>query len=177
VLLYRRVLYSAVIVFMPEVFSIQLGIIMLMSVFMLIAFLNVMPFIQSFENKKEAFNEVIILICCYHVSLMSDYVPSSASDLKEVAGLSMVLVISLTALGILCSILFDLACTIARWIRTKYTKRKFEKLKLKAVKNKALQMLISMNKIDEIEASVTKSLENDADYIKIPKLLEQKVEL
>lgn len=81
---------------------------------------------------------MIILIVCYHVALMSDFVPSSEVKFKESVGLSMVLVISITALTILCSILYDLALNFIKWLKKKYYRRQFKKDQIKAVKNKAL---------------------------------------
>jgi len=79
---------------------------------------------------------------------MSDFVPNTASDLKEASGLSMVLVISLTAMGILISIIYDIACNAYKWLKIKYYMRKFKIEQIKAVKNKALQLIINMSKID-----------------------------
>jgi hypothetical protein len=56
------------------------------------------PFRLVSDHRMELFDEFAILICAYHLILLSDFVPPINSDFKYFVSLSSIIFISLTVL-------------------------------------------------------------------------------
>jgi hypothetical protein len=137
IVLYRRTIYTIVIVLLSGFPAIQIGLIILISTLMMIAFINTRPFFLPHENALQGFNEIIVILSAYHLILISDFVPAQFSMFHEWAGNSMVLVIMLTTLGFLVNIFYDLAKMVIKKIRTRRQKKKFEEKRLELIKKTA----------------------------------------
>ena len=65
-----------------------------MSVFMIIAIQGNLPYLEKSDNITETIYEVVILIACYHMFLISDFVPSDNYEFREIVGISLVSFVS-----------------------------------------------------------------------------------
>ena len=91
-------------------------------------------------NVSECVNEVIITIVCYHLILLSDFVPQANQEMKIASGFSMISIISLTVLGFLMMIVYPIATGVFAGMSIAYRKYKFNKQKKKSIENKALEI-------------------------------------
>jgi hypothetical protein len=94
---YRRLLFSLLIVGLSDNVAIQIVIILLMSEMMAILVLNSRPLNTMSDNVSESINEMIIIAICYHLIIISDYVPLYEQGVKLVCSYSLISVVSLTA--------------------------------------------------------------------------------
>ena len=59
---------------------------MFMSVLMMITVLNSLPYQMNSENYLQCSNEVVLILCTYHLLVYSDFVPAYEKDLKNING-------------------------------------------------------------------------------------------
>ena len=64
-----------ILAFMEDFSGIQIMLLFMISIYMMIQILQLKPFKSELLNAMETFNEVVIIISCYHLVLMSDFVP------------------------------------------------------------------------------------------------------
>ncbi len=91
----RRLLFVFICIFMKEWPFLQIIILFYQCLLMLIYLGSVKPFIHSYMNNLEKFNEITILAVSYHLLVFSDYVESL--EIKFYCGYS---IIALTCFNI-----------------------------------------------------------------------------
>ena len=64
---------------------------------MAIVILNSLPLNLRSDNVSESMNEVVIILICYHLMVVTDFVPMYERQVKLVNGYSMISIICLTA--------------------------------------------------------------------------------
>jgi hypothetical protein len=77
------------------------------------------PFRLVFDHRMELFDEFAILICGYHVILLSDFVPSTNSDFKSYVSLSSIIFISIVVLIHIGFLVFSVIRKILLYLRRK----------------------------------------------------------
>lgn len=78
------------------------------------------PFSCSRKNREECINEVVVIICCYHLMLLSDFVPTYEVEFRKYVGFSMIIVTSLVALYFLFSIITSILLPPIKNLKKKY---------------------------------------------------------
>ena len=89
---------------------------------MIILILNTLPFSNNTTSFKEATNETIVLIICYHLIIVSDFVPEYKIKIKEYNGYSIITIIILTMLVYLAYIISPLFRIAFKYIQPYYLK-------------------------------------------------------
>lgn len=71
------------------------------------------PFADKKMNNIEMINETIVIVCMYHVILLSDMVPVEEKDFRDCVGFSLVLFITLVALFLIVQMLYPAGARIS----------------------------------------------------------------
>lgn len=72
---YRKLFFSAMIVLVSDLSSIQIQVIMQLSLLMIILITSFQPYTSGSSNIQDVKDEVIVMVVCYHLILISDFVP------------------------------------------------------------------------------------------------------
>ena len=90
---------------------------MFLSGAMMIITLNSNPYQNNITNLIESFNEFCILIVCYHLMVVSDFVPKQSIEEKIGSGYSMVIFVTFISVTYLFYILIPLFFAIIEKMR------------------------------------------------------------
>lgn len=123
---YRRLAYSFIMVFCYHIIAIQIGMVMMISVFMMIMILHYRPFVSRQENFSEASNECIIILVLYHMICLTDFVPVNHIQTRKIIGYSDIAVLLFTILYFILSIVIYFVGIMIGFLKKKCYKRKFE---------------------------------------------------
>ena len=104
----RRFFYIFLLVFMSWYPGPQIIIITLASIVLMIAILEFRPYSATEQNVQESFNEIVILVFCYHVILISDFVPLKYDSFRYGSSISMVVNLTLTVVVFLFNIILPI---------------------------------------------------------------------
>lgn len=124
---FRRFIYSFIIVFLEDYSSIQILLVWSMSMCAVIILIEKRPFAGKFFNREEMFNELVIIMSCYHLLLLSDYVPLYKNEFRTVVGKSFCCFLLLVLLYFIILILKPLVVIVIFGAYKFYKKKKFEK--------------------------------------------------
>jgi hypothetical protein len=80
----------------------------MMSVFMMIGALNSLPFAQRSVSRQEAFDEIVIIVTCYHIILMTDFVPIKNLEFREVVSYNLVAFLAIVIVVYISQIIIPL---------------------------------------------------------------------
>ena len=65
---------------------------------MMITVLSSKPFQSKLDNATESINEIVIITICYHLIIVSEFVPPYEGQVKKINEYIMIAIISLTAI-------------------------------------------------------------------------------
>lgn len=139
---------------MVDYSGIQLQVLLQFSVFMMIAVQLLQPYTSSKQNLQELQDEIVVLIVCYHVILLSDFVPLSNHPFRVVVGFSLILIVLITILIVLISIGRQIAMDLFGKANTAYLRWKFTRDKSREVSNLAKSMYSLVTSIQEMHRKV-----------------------
>ena len=89
---------------------------------MAIVILNSRPLNSLNDNLSEALNEMVIIIICYHLMVISDFVPFYERDLKQIFSYAMISVICVTTFVYILIIIVSTFMILFNTLKTKYEK-------------------------------------------------------
>ena len=127
----RRLILAYTSIWLLEYPGIQIQITLLITLLQILYLSLVQPFKDKFLNKVEVFNEITIMLVCYHMFLFTSYVPSP--EIQIDVGYSAVAMV-------LMNVLVDMGIILKQGLGDFYEKIRRKLRRGRAVKNRKALM-------------------------------------